>query len=42
VKGSFRRPDADVNELKMGIEGAGHQESTFANNPVGFATSDWN
>src|SRR6516164_5675462 len=42
VKGSFRRPDADVNELKMGIEGTSQQERTFANNPVGLAPSDWN
>jgi hypothetical protein len=42
VKGSLRRPDADVNELKMGIEGTGQQERTFANDPVGLAPSDWN
>jgi hypothetical protein len=42
MQGSFGRPDAYVNELKMGIEGTGHQERTFANNPIGLAASDWN
>jgi len=42
MKYSFGRRDAYVNELKMGIEGTGHQECTFTNYPIGLAASDWN